>query len=71
MSLYSADCTGKSSLTAASAESTLNSADWMAVTPQDCLVWPPLSSAKKRVTECVGWGRGVYKMHVVFVYLLN
>lgn len=68
MSLRSADCTGKTSLIAAGAESTLNSTGGMTVTPRDGLAWPHLSPAKKRVKECIGWGRGVFKMHLVFVY---
>lgn len=68
MSLCSADCTGKTSLIAAGAESTLNSTDGTTVTPWDGLVWPPLSPAKKRVKERIGWGRGVFKMYFVFVY---
>lgn len=51
MHLCSADCSGKTSLTAEASESTLSSAGER-VTPQDGLVWPPLSPAKKeRVKE--------------------
>ncbi len=65
MHLCSADCTGQTSLAADASESTLSSTGEMAVTPQDRLVWPPLTPAKKeRVKEWIRWGRVCENMHL-------
>lgn len=63
MHLCSADCTGKTSLTADGDGSTLSSAGGMATTPQDELVWPPLSPAKKKELRSeLGGGGGCVKI---------